>query len=290
MLAPVFLPKLRDRVQALMENRHLSCILVCLCLGAQSLMAETASPDPLHSSTSSTSQLGKVVTTAVVDAITLKAKFVKGVSSSTTEGRVPWYAKSSTPDFTIKYDDQECSRLTTEFVYKENLCFAPNSEKYLIYARARYSCADRCRQMPIITKSFYECGCDEVCEVYGDCCKDMHLLCPEVYKKGKTMFAHLENAEVTCEKSQFLFLLRRWKSAGSPQTMIDTTPGQDVAIESVSDVNEQENERVPVKPRTLEQYIGFLRHFKITDTSLFVVFENYVAFKSWAAPTAAFCS
>ncbi|GFO29010.1 hypothetical protein PoB_005551500 [Plakobranchus ocellatus] len=91
-----------------MEIRHLSCIVICLCVGSQGLMAEMASPDPLHSSTSSTSQSVKVKTKAPVDAITPKAKFLKEVSSSTSKGHAPWHAKSSTPVFTIKYDDQEC--------------------------------------------------------------------------------------------------------------------------------------------------------------------------------------
>ena len=45
----------------------------------------------------------------------------------------------------------------------------------------RISCTDRCGEVPQNEEIPGQCGCDQDCFLFGDCCEDLNALCPDVF-------------------------------------------------------------------------------------------------------------
>ncbi|GFN84258.1 hypothetical protein PoB_001076400 [Plakobranchus ocellatus] len=105
---------------------------------------------------------------------------------------------------------EQCEQMAHEYVYKENLCKAPDPATYLIVAKAQYSCKDRCGIVPEYGRDFYECACDEVCIPYKDCCKDFSIACPTVHATGQAIYSELAGKVVpVCYNKYFKVLAKR---------------------------------------------------------------------------------
>ena len=59
--------------------------------------------------------------------------------------------------------------------------------------RLTFTCRGRCG----LGISF-PCGCSPVCVVYGTCCDDMALDCPQVFQEGWSRFGHLVGVDIFC--------------------------------------------------------------------------------------------
>ncbi|GFO34725.1 hypothetical protein PoB_006123000 [Plakobranchus ocellatus] len=156
---------------------------------------------------------GKGVTTNE-DTFTLKVQKtnLKFWSSSTERNGWSTYSRplatATVPHQSI--NSEQCEQKAFEYVYKENLCKAPDPATYLIVAKAQYSCKDRCGIVSEYGRDFYECACDEVCIPYKDCCKDFSIACPTVHAKGQVIYSELADKVVpVCYNKDFKVLAKR---------------------------------------------------------------------------------
>ncbi|GFN73787.1 hypothetical protein PoB_000029300 [Plakobranchus ocellatus] len=101
-----------------------------------------------------------------------------------------WYTfSSSLATATVPYrENSVCEQKAFDYVYRENLCHALDPDTYMIAAKARYTCENRCGNVPEHRKDLYSCACDEVCIPYKDCCRDFSVVCPSLYARGHSIY------------------------------------------------------------------------------------------------------
>ncbi|GFN93110.1 hypothetical protein PoB_001961600 [Plakobranchus ocellatus] len=183
---------------------------------------------------------------------------------------------ASTVDFTIPYrdEDSECQQIAFDYVYRENICGAPDPDTYMETAKARYACKDRCGDVPVYGKDLFDCACDESCIVHGDCCKDLSVACPDIYASGKIQYSQLiGSAAPLCSNNDYnvlFFFTRQWYT--------QTTPTARNTPKKVPEKNTNQELKM-VGSLLLKDVFHF---FRLADLSLNVVSESYDHFKLFA--------
>ncbi|KAK6172720.1 hypothetical protein SNE40_016324 [Patella caerulea] len=64
------------------------------------------------------------------------------------------------------------------------------------------SCKNRCGEVSTV-----QCSCNIYCHLYGTCCVDFKIVCPEMYLKAKEKFSHLKDAKIDCNLASPGYLL-----------------------------------------------------------------------------------
>ena len=88
----------------------------------------------------------------------------------------------------------ECENTIVSFVEEKELCTRPGDGSSW---HARYTCSNRCGIRKELGNS-HDCACDVTCVAYKDCCHDMRSVCPDVYKRGRDTFGHLDKVDPNC--------------------------------------------------------------------------------------------
>ena len=117
-----------------------------------------------------------------------------------------------------------------------------------------------------------ECGCDEICLVYGDCCADFLDQCPEVDSRGRILYAHLLRVSVRCADS-FAYVNSISGTLFSSSTV--TVPSNSPTVPSASSAPTTNPHSYSWKKM---KFLLSLPHFKVIDVPFGVVFYNYETF------------
>ncbi|GFR66282.1 hypothetical protein ElyMa_001965800 [Elysia marginata] len=74
-----------------------------------------------------------------------------------------------------------------EMILEHNLCYQEAFGN-------RTSCSGRCGQPPDVWETPGQCGCDDECFLFGDCCEDLHTVCPPVFVEAvKTFYFRIDS-------------------------------------------------------------------------------------------------
>ncbi|GFO12101.1 hypothetical protein PoB_003860600 [Plakobranchus ocellatus] len=182
---------------------------------------------------------------------------------------------SSTLDFTIPYQKDGCPDIATNFAYKNNLCEAEDSASYMQFAKARYSCVNRCGHKTIYGESVPECGCDQNCVIHGDCCRDMAFVCPKTYAKGMDIYVELGNMTSLCVDTNYRIFARHPSLfERTIDAEITTIKRQESLVYGIP-----QQKPLPLQPRTLEEYFKTeFKHLRVADHFREVIFMNLLTF------------
>ena len=174
-------------------------------------------------------------------------------------------------EVTVLYQDSECRHMATDFVYRKNLCLgARDPESYLQVARSRYSCLNLCGEASKFGSETPECGCDAICGLFGDCCKDMAEICPELYSIGQTAHSTLPQS-IYRECISYSMFYKQYKEKFSFSVKyVPFTP---------SIVNK--NKVLRFKPRNLAEFTNSLSRYRVVDINTKLVFNNFATFKAY---------
>ena len=174
-------------------------------------------------------------------------------------------------EVTVLYQDSECRHMATDFVYRKNFCLgARDPESYLQVARSRYNCLNLCGEAPKFGSETPECGCDAICGLFGDCCKDMAEICPELYSIGQAEYSTLpKNMRRECVSYSMFYKQYKEKFSFSVK-YVPFTP---------SIVNK--NKVLPFKPRNLAEFTNSLSKYSVVDINTKLDFNNFATFKAY---------
>ncbi|GFS02975.1 hypothetical protein ElyMa_002877500 [Elysia marginata] len=196
-----------------------------------------------------------------------------GLKSSQSETTVltTFSMYDSTEPFTVFPDDTACLEEATNFVYQNNLCGALDPESYLVLAKAKYTCEHRCARKPVYGRLQSECGCDGTCLLHGDCCRDFHAVCPEIYLKSKELYTKMEEPLSMCADTNFK-IFADFEHLAHKKVIDLTTP-------IPAHINVFELDGVPpFEAHTLELYSSSFAIYKAVDVSNGLIFNNLLTF------------
>ncbi|GFN86403.1 hypothetical protein PoB_001290900 [Plakobranchus ocellatus] len=181
-----------------------------------------------------------------------------------------------TEPFTIPYreDDPECQKIAFDYVYRENICGAPDPDTYMATYKSRYTCENRCGDASSYGKNLLNCACDEKCVAFGDCCRDISITCPETYARGQTKYSFLKGREDNvCLKASYNIFYQY--TAAYYSTTMQTTSIPATQIVPVID-----NE---VFGSVILKY--YFRSFAVADSSKNIVYDGIEPFMKAAKST-----
>ena len=167
---------------------------------------------------------------------------------------------------------EECYNNMTSYMYKGAFCDDPDVKNFFQESpREGYTCAQRCGIAPKIG-TLQECACDEICIVYGDCCKDFLSVCPEVHARGRVVYSHLTGVSVRCEDERLTVVNDDNQATPSSTKMASTTFSTSPTFSFPDDQTSDwfQNDKIE---------LDFLS-FKVVDTANGVLFNNYASFNS----------
>ena len=143
-----------------------------------------------------------------------------------------------------------------------------------------FSCVDQCDQKAV---DHFDrtagCACDPRCVLYGDCCQDMEIVCPEMFADASADYSFLKESKPICSGPQTSSIVLS-KHAQTEYTAPPTTMSS-----SLSDFT-LENPAVPIErfqspgPRIP----ALFTEFDAVDLKLGVVYFQYESFFSWKIP------
>ncbi|GFN93116.1 hypothetical protein PoB_001962200 [Plakobranchus ocellatus] len=183
---------------------------------------------------------------------------------------------ASTVDFTIPYrdEDSECQQIAFDYVYRENICGAPDPDTYMETAKARYTCKDRCGDVPIYGKDLFDCACDERCIAHRDCCRDFSVACPDIHTTGKIRYSHvMDHVYTSCHEHDFQGFHQTVSSW--PTTTIFTTQKDESSLLKQSFFE-------PRKAFGSSLLKDVFYSFRVGDLSLNILSDNFDSFKLFA--------
>ena len=265
---------------------HLLALLTSLCFLASSTMAENIETDG-ESITSDVSTIGRLAINAQRYATTQQ-----DLLTSYTSTRMFYWTRSSFATYlTIPYStySSECRNLATDFVYQNNLCDARDPQGYLDSKKAFYSCEHRCgHKQPYSERSREQCACDEICVVYDDCCRDMSVVCPQTYTRGKVQYEHLGLGNSFCSESSNILVSHHCPA-------LDTTKNEK-EMTTTTRINDEKRsmpaprdilvDDLPLFHRTLKDFSQVLVRYRVADISSGIVFPDIHTLKSCAGSEA----
>ena len=85
--------------------------------------------------------------------------------------------------------------------------------------RLTFTCRGRCG-----LEISFPCGCSPVCVVYGTCCDDMALDCPQVLEEGWSRFGHLVAVDIICGENFVSQIASCPRAAGDGGSRQDNGP------------------------------------------------------------------
>ncbi|KAK3780094.1 hypothetical protein RRG08_036621 [Elysia crispata] len=216
-------------------------------------------------------------------------------------------------EVTVLYQDSECRHMATDFVYRKNFCLgARDPESYLQVARSRYNCLNLCGEAPKFGSETPECGCDAICGLFGDCCKDMAEICPELYSIGQAEYSTLpKNMRRECgcdaicglfgdcckdmaEICPELYSIGQAEYSTLPKNMRRECVSYSMFYKQYKEkfsfsvkyvpftpsiVNK--NKVLPFKPRNLAEFTNSLSKYSVVDINTKLDFNNFATFKAY---------
>ncbi|GFN86392.1 hypothetical protein PoB_001289800 [Plakobranchus ocellatus] len=175
-----------------------------------------------------------------------------------------------------KGDDLECQKIAFDYVYRENVCGAPDPDTYMATYKSRYTCENRCGNVPSYGRDFFICACDESCIAHGDCCRDISVACPEIYARGQATYSHFaDNLIRICMDGNFNTFYKAYFNDKYTKEMYPTT--------SKTEIPNFINDRQTIVGSRLLKDI--MMPFKLGDFSLKVIFDSFSTFRLLAKPT-----
>ena len=196
------------------------------------------------------------------------------MDSSTVGTRHSWISDTTSifpsPSMaSIKPENSDCQDVAVDFAYRNNLCAgARNPEHCLSLATSRYTCLDRCGEAPSYGERFSQCACDVSCAAFGDCCRDMADICPDLQNIGKNIQYPYELHKYTgCNDYVVVYT-----NDDAPSTF-NSAPNPPVTPSFVS-----VKKKLPFKPRSLAELTLPLKRYKVLDLPRKLIFENYFSY------------
>ncbi|GFO49660.1 hypothetical protein PoB_007616500 [Plakobranchus ocellatus] len=192
---------------------------------------------------------------------------------------------SPTPTSNHSGSSSDCGR---NFRFSEasvsNLCNMQATRTYSKSQRAQYTCSGRCGSVPAISAETPGCACDSSCIVYGDCCEDTALACPDLHARGQTEYAHLVPAYSVCDKIHTNVIPACKATISSrinPTNPFIQNAGPLAKIPSNGPPGVAQP-KTSISPgiNTVEYFSSSLGEFKVIDYTLNVAFDKYETFKS----------
>ncbi|RUS71440.1 hypothetical protein EGW08_020801 [Elysia chlorotica] len=154
-----------------------------------------------------------------------------------------------------------------------DVCGAPTPEDYIRSNAARYTCLNRCGQVPPFGNPQLECACDAKCLIHDDCCTDIADVCPYIYTAGKRTYSHLGRLSTICHGGDFVAY------STCANLSAEHSPWNESARE-----NEQEPSGPPFEPRRLVHYSRRFDSFRVADLFLQVVFNSWRTYEACRLP------
>ncbi|KAK3720254.1 hypothetical protein RRG08_007876 [Elysia crispata] len=227
------------------------------------------------------------------DITTIQISLTDAKQASTTHDHIS-ETDASTPDtssttdfsskpFTLAYLRQslECRNTATNFVYQNDLCGAKDPQSYLNLKKSFYSCAYRCGESPLFSdRGTDECACDEICIVYGDCCRDMPIVCRETYDIGKAEYAYLGTRSFFCNMGNYI-VSNPCKAMEMHEIVTPTAPNFSYETQTSKSFLFR---NPPVGDRRLKDFSQGMDLYKVADVTTGIYFKGLNDLKSCKGP------
>ncbi|GFO28525.1 hypothetical protein PoB_005503000 [Plakobranchus ocellatus] len=149
-----------------------------------------------------------------------------GLSKPTIQDVEPTPSLTSTVTVPIDWTSGvRCEKLAVAVAHQKYLCKSQTASAYMELAKAQHTCEDRCGDTPIFRNDLLNCACDEICIVYGDCCRDISIVCPQIHGIGKARYADvMKKVTSSCHANNFAVLRE-----SAHRCLSSTTPTADNA-------------------------------------------------------------